>query len=502
MFKLINNNRRFLIIFFILAFFYFLTRVYSLSSLPIFTDEAIYTRWSQIARFDANWRFISLTDGKQPLFIWLDMVFMRFISDPLLAGRLVSVFAGFFTMTGLYFLGKELFSKKVGIIAAFLYLIYPFALVYDRMALYDSLVATGAVWSLFFEVLLIKHKRLDLALILGMILGASVLTKTPGFFFIYLLPFSLLLFDWKSKKRKDEFFKWAVLGVVAAGFAYIYYSVLRLSPFFHIIDEKNSIFVYPFSEWIKHPFNFFPNNFQAFFDWFFVYTTPPFLILIALSAMGGKLKEKALLFAWFIAPLTALALFGNTLYPRFILFMTMPLIVLGAYSLDNILNRVNKNALKVVVVVFFTGAMIISDYFVLNDFAHAPIPKADLTQYINDWPAGGGVKEAIDFFQREAKRGKIFVGTQGTFGLMPYALEIYLYQNKNVEIKGFWPLSETPPQEAILASKKMPVYFLFYQPCHICKISGEAPVSWSVKEELRIKKAGNNYLTVYRINPQ
>src|SRR3990167_8160438 len=155
-----------------LTIVYFFLRLYRIMSLPIFTDESIYTRWSQIARFDDSWRFISLVDGKQPLFIWLNMTLIRVINDPLLSGRLISVFAGFATMAGLFFLGREIFKNRwIGILSALLYLIFPFALVYDRMALYDSLVGTFAIWSLYFEVLLIKKLRLDISLILGMVLG-------------------------------------------------------------------------------------------------------------------------------------------------------------------------------------------------------------------------------------------------------------------------------------------------------------------------------------------
>jgi len=48
---------------------YFLIRTASLLSMPIFTDESIYLRWAQTALNDASWRFISLTDGKQPMFV-------------------------------------------------------------------------------------------------------------------------------------------------------------------------------------------------------------------------------------------------------------------------------------------------------------------------------------------------------------------------------------------------------------------------------------------------
>ena len=54
------------------------TRFANLTALPIFTDEAIYIRWSQIGAQDANWRFISLTDGKQPMFTWIMMILLRF----------------------------------------------------------------------------------------------------------------------------------------------------------------------------------------------------------------------------------------------------------------------------------------------------------------------------------------------------------------------------------------------------------------------------------------
>lgn len=494
MFKF-KTNRSELLIGLLAVFLYFSTRLYNIMSLPIFTDEAIYTRWSQIARFDANQRFISLTDGKQPLFVWIDMMIMRVSSDPLLAGRLVSVFAGFITMIGLFFLGKTLFNKKIGVIVAFLYIIFPFALVYDRMALYDSLVATGAVWSLLFEILLVRHKRLDLALILGMILGASVLTKTSGFFFIYLLPFSLLLFKLKGKEKRDEFLKWGVLVLISVVLAYAYYSILRLSPFYYIINEKNTIFVYSFHDWLSHPFQFFPNNFQAFFDWFFVYSTPPFLILIALSILGKERREKILLFIWFIAPLLALALFGRTLYPRFILFMTMPVLVLAAYSLNNILNKVKFN--KVLLTLFFLTSLLVSDFFILNNFARSPIPQADLGQYINDWPAGGGIKEIINILNKESKKGKIYVASLGTFGSLPtYSVEIYLGDNKNIDKRGIFPVPTQIPQDLVEKSKRMPT-FLFVSNQHEFEQSIK---SWPIKLIVQYKKGiGDSYSRLYKV---
>src|SRR3989338_5377332 len=91
---------------------YFATRLINLKIVPIFTDEAIYTYWAQVALHDPANRFISLEDGKQPLFIWIAAIFQKFISDPLLASRLVSVVAGGFSLVGIYLLAKLFFDKK------------------------------------------------------------------------------------------------------------------------------------------------------------------------------------------------------------------------------------------------------------------------------------------------------------------------------------------------------------------------------------------------------
>lgn len=492
-----------IIVLLILALTYFVSRFYSILALPIFTDEAIYIRWAQIAKQDANWRFISLTDGKQPMFIWLMMITLRFVQDPLLAGRLVSVGAGFFTLIGMYFLGKEIFkNNKIGLVSSALYVIFPMALVYDRLALYDSLVGTFAVWSLFLTVLLIRTLRLDVAIILGMAAGGAALTKTSGFFNIYLLPFSLILFNWVEKKK---LIKWVSLAIVSVVLTYSFYSILRLSPFFHVITEKNAIFVYPFKDWLDHPFNFFIVNLKAFWDWTSRYLTWPLIALAAGSLLIGKsfLREKIVLLLWFIVPTAALGLFGKTLYPRFIFFMTLSLLPLIAYSLINIYLRLKKAYLLIIFCLLVFILVFRTDYLILTNFAESGIPFSDVTQYQTDWPAGGGVKESVDILRKEAEKGRIYVATQGTFGLMPYALEIYLIQNPNITIEGIWPIGDEIPDKVLEKSKQMPTFFIFYQPCSSCLHIGKAPSTWNNLELIYSfrKGYGARDLSLYRVLP-
>lgn len=544
---------------------YFFFRLYHLMLLPIFTDEAIYTRWSQIARFDAAQRFISLTDGKQPSFVWLTMTVMRFVSDPLLAGRLVSVFAGFGTMIGLYFLGREIFKNRwIGIISAFLYLVFPMALVYDRMALYDSLVGTCMVWALYLCVLFVRNVRLDVALLLGMVMGGGMLTKTSAFFSAPLLFATYLIFDWKHRLENKRLFKLAGLSLIAIVMGFGFYSILRLSPFYYIINQKNAIFAYPLNEWLQHPFLYFVSNFRGLFDWMVAYLTPPVLFVIfgvflvpkvwsrnhviiilkiftpfialifllnVLSYMNilkktmnleiqtilpyvffallftvicvsfvkkyDFWKEKVVLVFWFITPFAYLAFFGNTIYPRFILFMLLPLLPLAAFSIYRLSDLIKNKMFFAVALLVILGMSLYADYLIVTNISVAPIPKSDLGQYINDWPAGGGIKEIIAYLENESKKGKIYVASLGTFGSLPtYSVEIYLGDDKNVDKSGIYPVPSIMPSDLIDKAKSMPV-FVFISNQHEFE---EASRNWPLRLILEYKKGiGNSYSRLYQV---
>src|SRR3989338_9387720 len=91
-----NLRRKDVVLIFLLVFLYLLTRLINLDQFPIFSDEGIYIRWAKVAWHDATWRFISLTDGKQPLQTWGTIPFLKLFPDnALLAGRLFSVITGF-----------------------------------------------------------------------------------------------------------------------------------------------------------------------------------------------------------------------------------------------------------------------------------------------------------------------------------------------------------------------------------------------------------------------
>lgn len=484
---------------------YLLTRLLTLSNLPIFTDEAIYVRWAQIAKNDADWWFISLTDGKQPLFVWLTMINMNFVSDPLIAGRLISVISGLFTMLGLYLLSFELFKKKwIGLLSSLLYALYPFALVYDRMALYDSLVGTLSIFGLYLTVIFVKRLKSENAVLLGIMTGAAVLNKSSGFFILYLLPFSLLLVNFTKKKVTPLLTKFFLLSIVVVFITYVMYFILRLSPFFYIIDEKNAVFVYPLEEWIKHPFEFLFSNLNSMTDWFLRYFGIVFTILVLVSfTLKKNFREKLLLLIWFLAPFTALVLFGKTIYPRYILFMTLPLLPLVAYSIYVLSSKVKQMPLKILFIISIFVYPVFLSYSILTDFGNSYIPSSDRNQYLSSWPSGVGIKESLSLFKQKTQNEKISIYTAGTFGLLPYAYEMYLVDNKNVHIEGFWPVEVEIPQLLLDSAKKQTTYVVFYQPCPPCPNQGVAPTTWPLTNVISIPRLeAGSYFNVYVVKAQ
>ena len=451
---------------FVLIALYFFTRLVSLTQLPIFVDEAIYLRWAQIAKNDANWRFISLTDGKQPLFVWATMVMMRFIRDPITAGRLVSTITGLISMIIIWAISWLLFGNiRLAFLSSLIYLVSPFSLVYDRMALMDSMVGTFSLLSLLLAIIMIKTLRLDVALILGAVLGGGILTKTSGFLNIYLLPLTLLLFNWSARKRRPPIsglLRWLALAFLAVLISQLFYSVLRLSPFFHIINQKNTLFVFPLKEWLKDPFFYFKSHLNGLSNWLISYLTWPLIFLVVYSLLDFRnhFREKLLLFGWFAVPFMGLVTFGNILYPRFIFSMSLPLFILIAWSLNDFSHRLKKKAVWLGAVLLLLIVPLSIDFKLLFNPKTAPIARSDRDQYILSWPAGYGVKEIITFVKQQAEKGKIFLATEGTFGLMPAAFELYLWDNPNVEIKGFFPV-EKIPEEVLEKAKIMPTYFVF-----------------------------------------
>jgi 4-amino-4-deoxy-L-arabinose transferase-like glycosyltransferase len=422
---------------------FFSLRLVTLTRIPVFVDEAIYIRWSQIMRNEPSLRFLPLSDGKQPLFMWATMPALKFISDPLVAGRIVSLFAGLISLIGLSLLTFTLTASwPIASFAALIYAILPFTVFFDRLALADSLLAAFGVWSLVLGSWLIKKPRLDLAMILGFAIGFGLLTKTPAVFFYLWQPILFLFLHPPLRLRGliKLLFYWTISIVISQGI----YNILRLGPNFHLIGSRNQDYVFSLAEVLTHPTNPLIGNLKTSFSWLWFLFTPP-LFLVGLFSLAGKFKKTAILLLLLsLFPLFSQGLIAKVYTSRYILFAVLPLVVPISLGLWEVGERLRKHWLFLFI--FLLWPVILSAVLVDRP-QKANLPYDMRSGYLEEWTAGAGQTEIAAYLIDRSKQGeKAVVVTDGFFGTLPDGLQIYTAKYPTITVIGGSPSITALPQ--------------------------------------------------------
>lgn len=448
-----------LIIFILSAALFAVLRFVNLNSIPVFVDEAIYVRWSQVMKAEATLRFLPLSDGKQPLAMWLTMPLLKYISDPLIAGRLVSVFAGIGSMVGLALLTYWLFeSLLLASFSTLVYAILPFTMFFDRMALADGLLAMFSIWSMALSVLFAKTKRLDHAIFVGFAIGGGLLTKSPAVFFYLFLFLSLIFFTTRhSLKNNIKKMIWGLLAVLIISQAM--YNILRLGPGFNMINSRNQDYIFSIAEVLTHPLNPFIGNFKTTINWLWLLFTPPILIAFVLGFFDKKkLRNILLLFLAGTVPLLAQAFVAKVYTSRYALYAVDLFIPICAVGLGWILKK--KGILIRLLIPLIILVPTIISFVYLFAPQSAPMSTDMRSGYLQEWTAGYGQKEIARYLiDLENKGNKIVVFTEGYFGTLPDGLQIYTEGHKNITIVGSPPNVDRIP-DAMLKTSKDNLIFL------------------------------------------
>ena len=479
------------IILLILCLGYLFTRVYQLLLLPIFEDETIYIYWAKVITTTHSQWFISLTDGKPPLLVWLIGIFLTVLPQHLflLAGRLPSVMAGLLSMFAIYGIGKELFkSERVGLLSAFLYLIFPFALVYDKLALFDSLLSSMLLCSTYFMIRASKKLSYSHASAWGFFLGLAFLSKPTAVLFVPLLSLSfLILAPWEIVKKEWK----KVFGILllSGAIAELINNLQRVSSVYSAAAVKNAQFQQPIAELLKDPFTLTLGNLNGFFSWMSGYYTSIFFIIVLFSLITVlclQWKKGVVLMMLWLIPVLALATIGREIFPRYIFFVTPYSLIAFAACVHYLLETKYK-------FLFGIGAFLILlpllrfDYYLLTDPVKAPLPSNDYQQLVSDSPSGYGVQGVIEYLNEQKKNEPIVLVTQGTFGLYPYAFTLEYWNDPRVTIVPRWPL-DSVDQDIIEMGKVTPVYILLKR-----DKTGNVPSNFPVEVVLTSQKPSGIY---------
>ncbi len=446
---------------------YLSTRLINLTKLPVFVDEAIYIRWSQVMRHEPTLRFLPQSDGKQPLFMWLTIPAFKLFHDPVFAGRFISVLAGLGTLAGVITLTYLLTaSRGLGLFAGVLYTLTPFSLFFDRMALVDSLLSTFGVWTLVIGLALVRRPRLDLAMILGFILGGAVLTKFPGWYFLALQP--VLLLTLRHKPSARYLFKlagaWIVAGIIAFGF----YNILRLGPNFNMLNSRNQDYVFGLGEILHHPLNPFQGNALNTISWLINLITLPGIVILLTSVSDRRRRLILTLLAWVALPLLFQASIAKVYTSRYFVFVVPALAVWLALSLQSLMSK--SQVVASLLLIWLVVAILNYDQKLIFDIAHAPMPQNMAHGYLQEWTAGWGQKEIADYLKIHNQKS-VVIGTEGYFGTLPDGLQIYTEDVPHLTVIGVGQPIGNIPDSLANSLKQNDVYLVVNQSRNLLKPS-------------------------------
>lgn len=413
----------------------YFVRLYNLTLQPVFADEAIYIRWAQVMRAEETLRFLPLSDGKQPLFMWVMIPFLKVLGDPLFAGRILSVMSGFGTLVGVFVLSQLLFKRRnVSLVASFVYALMPFTFFFDRLSLVDSMLSMFGVWTFIFSYLAVVRQRLDFAMLAGFSLGGAWLTKSPALFFALMLPL-LLIFSNKKKILHSIFY---VLVAVVIGYGF--YNILRLGPNYHLIASRNADYVYPLSHILSSPFDPLKPFLLSSWGWIVKMSGVSVVAAIAFAYYANfkkHWKELLILTVWFLAPIVIESEFAKVLTARYILF-TIPYFIILFSTLFLSESKIMKKVSFLAMAIFILTSARFNYYLLVNP-QKADLPRSERSGYFEEWTAGYGIKESADYIKNvylEDPSQTIVVGTEGYFGTLPDGFQIYVNQYPNIKVIG------------------------------------------------------------------
>lgn len=419
----------------LILIFYLVFNSLYLTRLPIFNDEAIYLDWGFVAAHWPGYLYQSMTDGKQPLMMWLFGIASNFSSDPLLSGRFVSVFLGGFSLVGLYLLAKTLFNEKVGLFTAIIFAITPIFVFYNRQALLESGLIFAIVWSVYYFLKFIQKPSNKNAILFGVFIGLGLFIKTTILLFV--LPMTIIII-WHiiSKKRTDL----VTPSFISLG-AFIAIDLLILiNPDFWKALPANSRYSYTIIELIHFPIISWVNNLFGFLEIGLFYVTPILFILsfVGIFLIARTKKSKNLIFLIIFCLALLFEIFLTRTQSQRYLVPFLPFLAICIAYVLNIIWNVKKYQLlqRAFVSLIIILPLISSFYLMFNPYQYisklSNYSKYSETAYIWGQTSGYGVNELVNFVKSETGSdiGYVFIALNA--GNPENAIDVYSLKTDNI----------------------------------------------------------------------
>jgi hypothetical protein len=365
---------------------------------PLFIDEGIHIH---MARALSGQPGQGLFDGKW-LTIQIFALATRLPLDPLLATRSVAMLFGLATAFACFLIGRELFSLREGVISASTYVILPFTLIYNSLALTDSFQTAFGAYVVLSSILVVRAGKLrHVAFLFGALITA-ILAKLTGVFFLS-IPLVAALIPVPGRLRYQALLRIApaVLGVLALLVGLWLEGLLFVEGVTGKIQGGSEVFGRLLA------------NTGGAASWLYDLLTPPIAVLTLLALILPLVFERnradLFLSAVLLLEIVPYVIVAHVWFPRYLLFVTVPVSLLVGRLLSSVWERIGnvfvwKATAAIASVLTLVGWPRMVNWLILTDLPKAPLPEIERVQFVSGWPSGYGLVELAEYLGQRSRQ--------------------------------------------------------------------------------------------------
>ncbi len=428
------------------------SRLVGLTALPQFVDESLHMSWS--------WKLVS---GMSVFRVWYAGKGLPIVLDALLlpwargndlaVSRSLTVAFSLLTVAAVAALARRLYDERTAAVAALFYVFCPFTLFYDRLFLVDAVLSTFAALALVTSVRLAQYGQVRDGFLTGLSLTLAALTKANGVVLLFVPALAVASFSRPVRRA------WRA---VAA--AYALTLVLLAYPFWIFLERTGQVGI-AFGRSDATALERTARNLPLLGEWLSVWCTIP-LCTLALAGLGlAAARPRApslFLSAVVLVPLALLVPTATVWYPRYVLFVALPALVLAARVLVGAVDSVaalssmsarGRAALLAAGVTLALVPALATDVRLWTDPRRARMPAIDRFQYVEGWPSGYGIRDTVARVKEERARhpeGLTIVVRSRALPATVLALSVAFRRDAGVRIEDLpldepsraWPLLE------------------------------------------------------------
>jgi 4-amino-4-deoxy-L-arabinose transferase-like glycosyltransferase len=399
----------------------------------------MFLRLARIVRdatLDQLW--IPLRLPLAPLHVWLLAVVLPISTDPVVAGRLLSVLLGTISVSllaaAVHAIGRA-FGRRtedallVGTLAA----VSPFLVFSDRIARPDTLFLLETILAVALSVSFgARVRSLGPAIAFGALMGLTMLTRQAISYPLWLLP----LVAAACVGRRDWRRVLAPLGLSLAIALALWVPMLAApgwpdlpTRIFHIALSRPPLPIVERAALLVR-------NLAFAFAAFWTYLTPP-VFLASLAGLFFLAVARRRLFAflagWLFLVLVPVALFAGDYFPRYALPGVPPLLAAAGFGIAFAWRRLpGWRRIALVSALLAWPAVAVARG--LRDWREWPYLPIDRSQFVSGWPAGAGSQRAAAFLSSAARSGPIDVVVPVVSGNPSDAVWLLLDRAPNIRL--------------------------------------------------------------------